>query len=315
MTAPIAFSESSIAPSTDSSASRFCGGTSAVGSACAVLTRQHQSRRAEPRPDGTRPAEDPRARSRENGTHVPMLSPTPDTVVHRSARNCSSARARSLRSFRALVHSPRRAALWEVWTTLWGTREGPHAGPSRHSFSASTGTVASSSSSGPPRAAGSSSVSASSVALSASACAVRRGLGLGPLGRLERRELLLGRQLAALGHDERLHLGGDALEDVDRDRVAADPLDHVQVDLAPVDADLPRPPELLGDVGRRHRAEQRAGRAGLHLEAQHGLRQRLGDLAGLLGRPRLVPRPLRSMRRSSATRPAVATSASRRGSR
>ena len=28
--------------------------------------------------------------------------------------------------------------------------------------------------------------------------------------------------------------------------------------------------------------------AGLHLEAQHGLRQRLRDLAGLVGRPRLV---------------------------
>ena len=114
------------------------------------------------------------------------------------------------------------------------------------------------------------------------------GLRLGPLRRLERRELLLGRQLAALGDDEGLHLGRHALEHVDGDRVAPDPLDHVEVDLAPVDADLPRPPELLRDVGRRHGAEERPGRAGLHLEAEHRLRQRLRDLTGLVGRPRLV---------------------------
>src|SRR5581483_7790670 len=63
------------------------------------------------------------------------------------------------------------------------------------------------------------------------------------LRRLERGQLLLGRQLPALGHDERLHLGDDALVDVDRDRVAADPLDRVDPDLAAVDADLARAPD------------------------------------------------------------------------
>src|SRR4029079_3383593 len=96
----------------------------------------------------------------------------------------------------------------------------------------------------------------------------------------------------ALRHHEGLHLCGDALEDVHRDGEAADPLDHVEVDLAAVDADLARPPELLGDVGRRHGAEQRTGRPGLHLEAEHRLRQRVGDARGLLGRARLVARAL-----------------------
>ena len=96
----------------------------------------------------------------------------------------------------------------------------------------------------------------------------RGRLRLGPLGRLERCQLLLGRQVAALGDDEGLHLGRHPLEHVDRDAEAADPLDHVEVDLAAVDADLPRPPELLlGDVGRRDRAEERTCRAGLDLNA------------------------------------------------
>ena len=48
-----------------------------------------------------------------------------------------------------------------------------------------------------------------------------------PLGGLHRLQLLLRRQLAALGHDQRPHLGGDVLEELDRDLVAADPLDRV----------------------------------------------------------------------------------------
>src|SRR5581483_8370985 len=57
---------------------------------------------------------------------------------------------------------------------------------------------------------------------------------------LHRLELLVGRQLSALGDDKRLHLDADVLEDVDGHRVAADALDVVEIDLAPVDADLAR---------------------------------------------------------------------------
>ena len=119
------------------------------------------------------------------------------------------------------------------------------------------------------------------------------GLLLGELRRGHRLELLVGGQLAALGDDEGLHLDADVLEDVDRHVVAADALDVLQVDLAPVDADLARAPDLVGDVRRRDRAEERAGRAGLHLEAEHRLAQRLRDRLRLLGVRRLVTRPLR----------------------
>ena len=122
----------------------------------------------------------------------------------------------------------------------------------------------------------------------------RDGLGLrrGRLGlcSLDRSELLLGRQLATLGNDERLHLHVYVLEELDRDAEAADPLERVAGDLAPVDADLPCSPDLVGDVGRRDRAEERARRAGLHLEPQHGLAEELGDLLSLVRAPRLVLR-------------------------
>ena len=105
---------------------------------------------------------------------------------------------------------------------------------------------------------------------------------------------------------------------VDRDRVAADPLDRVvEPDLAPVDADLARAPDLVGDVRRRDRAEERAGRAGLApRSAARVLRERVRDLL----RP---ARPTRASWRarcasrfsSSATFAGVAISASRRGSR
>ena len=120
-------------------------------------------------------------------------------------------------------------------------------------------------------------------------CRLGRGCRLGGL---HRGELLLGRQLAALGHDHQLDLGRDALEDVDRHRVAADPLDVVDADLAAVDADLADPPDLVGDVGRRDRAEQRSGRAGLDVEPEHELAERVRDLRGLLGAARLVHRLL-----------------------
>src|SRR4029077_2089248 len=80
--------------------------------------------------------------------------------------------------------------------------------------------------------------------------------------------------------------------ELDRDVVAADPLDRVDLDLAPVDADLLRAPELVRDVRRRYRAEERARGPGLHLEAEHRRREHARDLAGLVGRPRLVPRAL-----------------------
>src|SRR5207302_6389484 len=89
-----------------------------------------------------------------------------------------------------------------------------------------------------------------------------------------------------------LHLDPDVLEEYDRDPVAADPLDRIGLDLAPVDADLLGAPEFVRDVGRRDRAEEGAGRARLDLEPQHRLRKRLRDLARLLGGLRLVARAL-----------------------
>src|SRR5204863_205154 len=74
--------------------------------------------------------------------------------------------------------------------------------------------------------------------------------------------------------------------------ISADALDVVEIDLAAVDADLARAPDLVGDVRRRHRAEQRAGRAGFHLEAEDRLTQRLRDRLRLLGVRCLVARAL-----------------------
>ena len=106
------------------------------------------------------------------------------------------------------------------------------------------------------------------------------------------------------------------LEELDRHRVAPDPLQRVGRDLAPVDTHLPRAPDLVGDVGGRDRAEQRA-RSGRPSPRSAGRSCR--------GAPR-SPRPARrvrascfarsaSTRCSSATRAGVAFSASRRGRR
>jgi hypothetical protein len=65
------------------------------------------------------------------------------------------------------------------------------------------------------------------------------------------------------------------------------------VDLAPVDPDLGRIPDPVGDVRRRHRAEERPGRAGVHVEAELGLLQRGGDPLRLLDRLGVVPRAQR----------------------
>ena len=115
-----------------------------------------------------------------------------------------------------------------------------------------------------------------------------RVLGLRSCGRLclcslERGELLLRRKLPALRDDERLHLDLDVLEEHDRDRVAADPLDRVDPDLPPIDPHLVLVPDPVGDVRRRDRSEQRAGRAGLDVEAENRL----------LEQPRRSPGPAR----------------------
>ena len=72
----------------------------------------------------------------------------------------------------------------------------------------------------------------------------RRGEGLSEDG-----------QLAALRHHEGLHLCGDALEDMHRDGEAADPLDHIEVDLAAVDGKA-LAFELVRNVGRGDRPER-----------------------------------------------------------
>src|SRR6185312_4389262 len=51
-------------------------------------------------------------------------------------------------------------------------------------------------------------------------------------------------------------------------------------------------PDLVGDVGGCDRAEERARGAGLHLEAEDGLAEELGDLLRLLRVSRLVLRAL-----------------------
>src|SRR5204863_9697187 len=104
-------------------------------------------------------------------------------------------------------------------------------------------------------------------------------------------ELLLGRQLAALGHDEDAELRRHILEQLDRDLVAPDPLDRLrQVELAAVDADALRLPDPVGDVGRRHRAEQRAGLAGADVEADLLAFELLHQLLSLLEALGLVAR-------------------------
>src|SRR5580765_5265792 len=104
----------------------------------------------------------------------------------------------------------------------------------------------------------------------------RSGL-LGLFRCFHRLELLFGRKLATFGDDERSHFDGDVLEELDRNLVAADPLDRVAPDLAPVNAHLVLLPQLIRDVGCRHGAEERAGRSRLHVEAKRQLAEPLGD--------------------------------------
>src|SRR6185312_9778791 len=68
----------------------------------------------------------------------------------------------------------------------------------------------------------------------------------------------------------------------------ADPLDRVAADLAPVDTDLVLLPQLVRDVRRRHRAEERARRPGLHVESELDLPEPLCDRLRILERLRLA---------------------------
>jgi hypothetical protein len=70
---------------------------------------------------------------------------------------------------------------------------------------------------------------------------LRRGFDSRRLGfrRGRRGELLLGRELHALGRHDEPEVCGDLGEDLDRDGVAADVLDRLELQLAPVDPDLP----------------------------------------------------------------------------
>ena len=124
-----------------------------------------------------------------------------------------------------------------------------------------------------------------------SVLSLRGSGGLG-LGGFESHELLLGRKLPALRDDQRLHLDLHVLEERDRDRVATDPLDRVDVHLSPVDPNLPRAPDLVRDISGRDGAEQRARGSRLDLEAENRLPEHLGDLLRLLGASCLVLRTL-----------------------
>ena len=94
---------------------------------------------------------------------------------------------------------------------------------------------------------------------------------------------------------------------LDRDGVAADPLDRVHLELAAVDADLLLLPEPVGDVRRGDRAEERAGRACVDVEPQlERLEPRRRSRAP---RRPSSPRGVPAARRASRAR---ATSAGRR---
>ena len=64
-------------------------------------------------------------------------------------------------------------------------------------------------------------------------------------------------------------------------------------DLAAIDPHLPRAPDLVRDVGRRDRAEERSRRTGFDLEGEDRLGEHRGDLLRLIGASSLVPGALR----------------------
>ena len=162
-------------------------------------------------------------------THSPVDRPVED-VAAAGLRACGQPRATECESAAAVGRSPSSAA--SSATDVRGGRRSRPRPPRPLPASSAASRSSSRSSSG----------TCSCVSASAS-----RRCGLGGL---HRRELLFGRQLAALRDHKRLDLGDDALEHLHRHREAADALDHVQIDLAAVDADLARAPQLLRDVGR-----------------------------------------------------------------
>ena len=137
--------------------------------------------------------------------------------------------------------------------------------------------------------------SAASTASSSSRLGRRRPprFLLGALLRLHRRELLVARQLAALGDDERAHVDAHVLEELDRNRVAADPLDRVDLDLAPVDADLAASASSSSAmfVGVTEPNSEPVGPAFTSKRSSR-LLEDLRDLLRLLDRARLVARAL-----------------------
>ena len=197
-------------------------------------------RRTRPRPGDVRvPRAGGSAACRQNRTHVPIISTGLRTRLstdpQRPQRDVvPTDESRSVRRVRAA--RPQRAVRLSVWTRLrkdGGGLHGPRAWLRLLGSALGVGArrararrlplgrrrrAVAPRARRPPRRASSSSASASSVARTASSWARSAASASAALGRLDRGELLLGRQLATLGHDERLHLGGDALEHVHRDR-------------------------------------------------------------------------------------------------
>ena len=281
-----------MAPRTDSSASRFCGGTGAVARRDLGERLSHPASHAEPLVDCC--PHDPQAVDGRvlvldtTASKANICSDDIHSFPRREVANrtCPQERkpfpqlvsaavdtARIRRKLRELARTARGSTkLPGVSALVVGRLGGSAAGAGSPALGAQrSGSVSAARVAGRSPPLGGLRLSSSSSSSSVAVCSARRGLGCGLLGRLgglHRRELLLGRKLPALGHDERLHLDLDALEHGDRDRVAADALDRVvERDLAPVDADLARAPDLVGDVRGGDGAEERPGRPGLDLEA------------------------------------------------
>ena len=129
MTAPIAVSERSIAPRTDSSASRFCGGTSPTvvrGSRSRVpdqTCRAAVTSRTAHRGRATRPHEQGKRNTCSH--HIPCAGRRSPPRTHSCPRPQSPLGA----EIRRVVHSRRVAAVDCCGTAVW-TAEGPRRRPS-----------------------------------------------------------------------------------------------------------------------------------------------------------------------------------------
>ena len=151
--------------------------------------------------------------------------------------------------------------------------------------------------------AASSSASAASASSAIAACAAAsaawsrrrlrpRRLRLGALGASSSASSSSGGSSSPSGATTSFSSTVDVGEEVDLDGVAADPLDRLHLELAPVDADLLLVPEPVGDVGRGHRAEERRRSGRRCVEAQLERLDPAGDRARLVDRLRLVAGPL-----------------------